>query len=76
MFMLDASLAVLENVIQTAEQMRDSLLGFITHVGKTKGFTSNFAIAGIDHEMMLFTKFLRQLQNVDFLVVPDAGERL
>ena len=46
--------------------MRDSFFGFVTHVGKAKGFASNFAIAGVDHEMMFFTKFPRQLQDVDF----------
>ena len=66
----------LQNIIQTAEQMRHSFLGFVAHVGKAKGFAPNFAIPGVDHQMMFFTKCLRQLEDVDFLVVLDAGESL
>ena len=66
----------LQNVIQTAEQMRDSFFGFVAHVGKAKRFASNVAISGVDHQMMFFTKFPRQLQDVYSLVVLDAGQRL
>ena len=54
--------------------MLHSFFGFVAHVGKAKGFASNFAIARVDHEMMFFTKFPRQLQDV--VVACPAGSDL
>ncbi len=55
--------------------MRNRFLSFVAHVRETKGFASDFAVAGIDHQMMLVTKFPRELQNVDLVIVFDAGKR-
>src|SRR2546430_15507554 len=64
-----------KTIIQTREQMRNRFLGFIAHVGEPKCLFSEFAVAGIDDEMMFFAEFSRKIDNVDAFVVLYAGER-
>ena len=66
----------LQNIIQTAKQMCHGCFSLVAHVGKAKGFAPNFAVAGIDHQMVFFTKLSRQLWHVYALVVFHAGEGL
>jgi hypothetical protein len=55
--------------------MRNGFFGFVAHVGEPKGLSANFAIAGIDDEMMLFAEMSRKIENVDVFVVFDARQR-
>ena len=56
--------------------MRNCLFGFVAHIGEAEGFSLNFAVAGIDHEVVLFSKSFRECRNVEFFsIVPHAGER-
>ncbi len=56
--------------------MRNRFFRFVAHVGETKGFALNFAVAGINDQMMFGPQFASELQNVDAAIVFDAGERL
>ena len=51
----------LQNIIETREQMRDRFFRFVAHVGETKGFALNFAVAGIDNEMVFTAQIAREL---------------
>ena len=39
----------LEDVIQTAKQIRDGFFGFVAHVGKAEGLAFNLPVAGIGY---------------------------
>ena len=65
----------LQNIIETREQMRNRFFRFVAHIRETKGFALNFAVAGIDDQMVFSPQFARELQNVDAAVVPYASER-
>lgn len=54
--------------------MRNGFLGFVAHVGETEGLTFEFAVTGIDDQVMSFAQFFRHRQNVDVLRVLHAGE--
>ena len=41
--------------------MRNRFLGFVAHVGEAKGFALDFAVAGIDDEMMFGPQIAREL---------------
>ena len=43
-----------EAIIKASKQMRDGFLGFIAHVGETKGLAFDFAVTAVDDEMMFF----------------------
>ena len=55
--------------------MRNCFFGFVAHVGKAEGLTSDFAVTRVDDEVVSFTKFLRKCENIDAFVVLHAGER-
>ena len=55
--------------------MRNGVIGFIAHVGETKGLTSDFAIAGINHDVMFFSEITCEFEHVNPAIVPHAGER-
>ena len=56
--------------------MRDGFFGFVAHIGEAEGLALDFAVAGIDHEVMLFSKSFRECKNVEFFsIVLHAGER-
>ena len=42
-------------IIQTRKQMRNRFVGFVPHVGETERFALNFAVAGIDDEVMFLS---------------------
>src|SRR5437667_2768585 len=65
-----------QTIIETVQQKRNCLFGFVAHIGEAEGFALNFAVAGIDDEMMFSAQFFRQFQNVDALVVFHASECL
>ena len=73
--MCDGQRPPLQDIVQTSEQMRNGLVGFVAHVGKAEGLTSEFAVAGIDDQVMLGSKVTCELQNIDSTIVFDAGER-
>ena len=54
--------------------MRNRFLGFVAHVGEAKSLAFEFAVAAVDHEMMLFAQIAQELGNVDFTTVFDTGE--
>src|SRR5438477_350432 len=71
-----SSKALSQTIIETVQQMRNCLFGFVAHIGEAEGFSLNFAVAGIDHEVMLFSKSFRECRNVEFFsIVLHAGER-
>ena len=45
--------------------MRDGFLGFIAHVGETKGFAFDFAVTAVDDEMMFFAQVAHEFRHVD-----------
>ena len=55
--------------------MRNCFFGFVAHIGETEGLAFEFAVAGIDDEVMFFAQFLRHRQNVDGSIVFYAGQR-
>ena len=55
--------------------MGNGLLSLVAHIGKAKSFPFEFAVAGIDDEMMFFAQIFRQLQDIDAAIVFYAGER-
>jgi hypothetical protein len=56
--------------------VQNGLLRFVAHVGEAEGFAAQFAVAGIYDEVMFFAEATGKIDNVDVLVVFDAGERL
>src|SRR5881392_2358391 len=65
-----------QTIIETVQQKRNCLFGFVAHIGEAEGFALNFALAGIIKEMMFSAQFFRKFQNVDALVVFHASECL
>jgi hypothetical protein len=63
-----------QDVVERGEQMRNGFFGFVAHVGETKRFAAEFAVTGIDDEVMSFAQAFRKIDNVDVPVVRDAGE--
>src|SRR5689334_12938135 len=63
-------------VVQAGEQMRHSLVGFVAHIGETECFAAEFAVTWVDDQMMFFAKLFRHGQNINVLVVRDAGQGL
>ena len=56
--------------------MRNGFFGFVTHVGEAEGLAFEFAVAGVDDEMMFFAKSFRERQDVKFFsIVLHTGER-
>ena len=49
--------------------MRNGVFCFVAHVGETEGFSAEFAVAGIDDEVMFFAQLFRHRQNVDATIV-------
>jgi hypothetical protein len=49
---------LLQNVVEAGEQMRNSFLGFVAHVGQAERLATNFAVTGVDDEMMFLAQFL------------------
>src|SRR5437762_6535177 len=70
-----SSKALSQTIIETVQQTRNCLFGFVAHIGEAEGFALNFAVAGIDDEMMFSAQFFRQFQNVDALIVFHARDR-
>jgi hypothetical protein len=56
--------------------MRNSFFGFVAHVGQAESFPAEFAVAGVDDEMMLFAELSRKIDNIDVAIVFYAGQRL
>jgi len=56
--------------------MRNGFFGFVAHVGEAERLAFEFAVAGVDDEVVFFAKLLRQLQNIDAAIVFYARERL
>src|SRR5947209_6383412 len=56
--------------------MRNRLVRFVAHVGKTKCFSAKLAVPGVDNEVMFFTKHLNHSDYIDVLVVRHASEGL
>ena len=56
--------------------MRNGFLSFIAHVGQSKRFSAEFAVARIDDEVMFFAERADHRQDVDATFVFDASERL
>src|SRR5207253_6744974 len=54
--------------------MRDGFLGFIAHVGETKGFAFDLPVTAVDDEMMFFTQVANEFRHVDFPIIFHAGE--
>ena|SRR5436305_1491426 len=67
--------ALSQTIIETVQQTRHCLFRFVAHIGEAEGFALNFAVAGIDHEMMFSAQFFRQFQNVDASIVTDTSKR-
>src|ERR1700737_635650 len=65
-----------QNVVEATEQMRNSFFGFVAHVGEAESFATEFAVAGVDDEMMFLTQPPRKIDDVDAFAVFDAGQRL
>ena len=55
--------------------MRNRFVGFVAHIGESKRFAAEFAVAGIDDEMMFFAKSPCEIENVDISGVRDASQR-
>ena len=55
--------------------MRNSFFGFVAHVGEAEGFATEFAVAGIDDEVVFLAQASRKIDNVDAFVVFDTGQR-
>src|SRR2546430_10011997 len=70
-----SSKALSQTIIETVQQTRNCLFGFVAHIGEAEGFALNFAVAGIDDEMMFSAQFFRQFQNVDASIVTDTSKR-
>ena len=64
-----------QTIVETTKQMRNRLFGFVAHVGEAKCLAFEFAVAAVDHEMMLFAQVAHQFGDVDSTVVLHAGER-
>jgi hypothetical protein len=52
--------ALPETIVQTREQMCNCFFGFVAHIGETKGFAPDFAVAGVDDQMMLSSQIARE----------------
>jgi hypothetical protein len=50
----------LQNVVKACEQMRNGFLGFVAHVGKAKGLAPDFAVTGVDDEMVFRPQVARE----------------
>ena len=55
--------------------MRNGFFGFVAHVRESKSLATEFAVAGIDDEVMFFAEASRKIDNIEPLVVFDAGQR-
>src|ERR1051326_8599546 len=64
-----------EGIVETSEQLQNGLLRFIAHVGQAERFPAEFAVAGVDDDVMFLAKAAGKIDNVDAMVVFDAGER-
>ena len=49
--------AGLQHVVQTSQKLGNRLFRFVTHVGEAEGLALDFAVAGIDDEMMFLAQF-------------------
>ena len=54
--------------------MRDGFLGFIAHVGETKGLAFDLAVTAVDDEMMVFAQVANEFRHVDSSIIFHAGE--
>src|SRR5205814_9825803 len=66
----------LQNVIQTIEQMRNSLLCLVTHVRQAKGLAADLSVTRINYQTMLLPQPSRELQYVEAFTVFHAGQCL
>ena len=55
--------------------MRNRFLGFVAHVGEAKGLAFDFAVAGIDDEVVFFAEIPGEFGNVDAAGVFHASQR-
>ena len=55
--------------------MRNGFSRFVAHIGEAKRLAAEFAVTGVDDEVMFFAQASRKTDNVDAFVVFDAGER-
>jgi hypothetical protein len=51
--------ALREAIVQTSQQMGNGLFRFVAHIRKAEGFPFEFAVTGIDDEMMFLAQILR-----------------
>src|SRR5262249_44323277 len=65
----------LQNIVETREQMRNSLLCLVSHVRQPKSLPADLAVSGINHQVMFFTQPFGEVQNVDAFVVFHACQR-
>src|SRR5437660_12563558 len=63
-----SSKALSQTVIETVQQTRNCLFGFVAHIGEAEGCALNFAVAGFEEEMMFSAQILRYFRNVDALI--------
>ena len=65
-----------KDVVKRLEQLRNGFLSFVAHVGEPEGLAFDFAVAGVDDEVMFFAEIAGEFQNIDSPFVFDAGQRL
>src|SRR5262249_19659789 len=66
----------LQNIVKARQQMRNSFLCLVPHIRQTKSLTTDLAVTGVDHQMMLFPQPSREVDYVDAFTVFHAGECL
>ena len=65
-----------QDVVETSEEMRNGFFSFVAHVGQAKGFAAEFAVAGIDEQVMLLAQFFGEREHVDAFIVGHARQGL